>query len=386
MNRVEALFPRVANPSEFFSSACQSIVEIGKQFRREPQTVALAMRILNDYLYFNPVDDSRRVEKCGITCLLIADDLNEINSESRTSTRSLVSVSQMKSTRFWMEGFDLRPPWTFQKKDDGSNKWCDDNDYETLEKITKGSYGTVYKVTRNGKTFAMKTQEVNYASLNELSILSTYSHENIVGLVFKSMSTTEINLYLEYGTVLSDIVKSTEDGWERIYVNGEQQFEPKYKNYILDICNGVKYLHSHEIIHRDLKPQNIIIINGKAKIADFGTALQGVLRDNDFAKKFEDLGTVWYRSLELLNGDRNYSFEVDVWALACIIFEIKTPLPLFPGQDETEVKNKIGRFFSASFPLSSFDPVVRNILLDMLKPKPSRISSDEAYSRFLIHF
>lgn len=47
------------------------------------------------------------------------------------------------------------------------------------------------------------------------------------------------------------------------------------RNYqiILDIIEGLSYIHSQNIIHRDLKLQNIIIDpKGKSKIIDFGLA------------------------------------------------------------------------------------------------------------------
>ena len=44
-------------------------------------------------------------------------------------------------------------------------------------------------------------------------------------------------------------------------------------NFILDIIQGMMYIHNQKIIHRDIKLQNIIIdSNKKCKIIDFGLA------------------------------------------------------------------------------------------------------------------
>lgn len=41
---------------------------------------------------------------------------------------------------------------------------------------------------------------------------------------------------------------------------------------ILDVIRGFKTLSDNNIIHRDIKPANIMVLKGKAKIADFGYA------------------------------------------------------------------------------------------------------------------
>jgi cyclin-dependent kinase 6 len=42
---------------------------------------------------------------------------------------------------------------------------------------------------------------------------------------------------------------------------------------MLQLLNGVDFLHAHRIVHRDLKPQNILVTsNGQLKLADFGLA------------------------------------------------------------------------------------------------------------------
>lgn len=47
------------------------------------------------------------------------------------------------------------------------------------------------------------------------------------------------------------------------------------ENYriILDVIEGLSYIHSQKVIHRDIKLQNVIIdSNKKCKIIDFGLA------------------------------------------------------------------------------------------------------------------
>ena len=45
--------------------------------------------------------------------------------------------------------------------------------------------------------------------------------------------------------------------------------EQKYR-VILEIAEGLAYMHSNNVIHRDLKSDNILMHNGHPVIADFG--------------------------------------------------------------------------------------------------------------------
>jgi serine/threonine protein kinase len=40
----------------------------------------------------------------------------------------------------------------------------------------------------------------------------------------------------------------------------------------------------------------------------------------------------YYRSPELILGSHYYDFSIDVWATGCILFELITRTPLFPGE------------------------------------------------------
>lgn len=106
-----------------------------------------------------------------------------------------------------------------------------------------------------------------------------------------------------------------------------------------ELLTGVDFLHSHRIIHRDLKPQNILVsAAGHLKLADFGLA-----KTYDFEMKLTSVVvTLWYRAPEVLLG-MPYNSSVDIWSTACIIAELFTLAPLFPGHSE---KNQLERIFT----------------------------------------
>ena len=48
--------------------------------------------------------------------------------------------------------------------------------------------------------------------------------------------------------------------------------EVECASYLKQVIAALIYMHSLGVIHRDLKPENIIVVNGVAKLGDFGWA------------------------------------------------------------------------------------------------------------------
>ena len=94
-----------------------------------------------------------------------------------------------------------------------------------------------------------------------------------------------------------------------------------------DVLNGVSFIHSCKILHRDLKPQNVLVnLKNEAKIADFGLARTF---SNELRPYSQEVVTLWYRAPELLIGHAEYSWEIDIWSIGCILFETITGKVLF---------------------------------------------------------
>lgn len=132
------------------------------------------------------------------------------------------------------------------------------------------------------------------------------------------------------------------------------------QKFATELLTGVDFLHSHRIIHRDLKPQNILVSSsGHLKLADFGLAktydfemkLTSVVRiwtsqsnatlDLTHNNVNNQVVTLWYRAPEVLLG-QPYNSSVDIWSTACIIAELFSRAPLFPGKSE---KNQLDKIF-----------------------------------------
>jgi serine/threonine protein kinase len=53
--------------------------------------------------------------------------------------------------------------------------------------------------------------------------------------------------------------------------------------------------------------------------------------------------TLWYRAPEILLGSRHYSTAVDMWSVGCIMAEMLTTHPLFPGESQIDQLFRIFR-------------------------------------------
>ena len=111
--------------------------------------------------------------------------------------------------------------------------------------------------------------------------------------------------------------------------------ESQVKCIMIQLLDGVEYLHRNYIIHRDLKVSNLLLTDkGCLKIADFGLS-----RSNGFPPKplTPTVVSLWYRGPELLFGSSFYTSALDMWAVGCIYGELLSNKPLLPGKSEKQM-------------------------------------------------
>ena len=131
--------------------------------------------------------------------------------------------------------------------------------------------------------------------------------------------------------------------------------EKKAKLWIYQILKALDFIHKNGIFHRDIKPENILLLNGQAKLADFGSC-KGIYSKPPFT---EYISTRWYRPPECLLTDGFYNYKMDIWGLGCVFFEILTICPLFPGDDEIDQVKKIN-YIIGSPSLELFNKFMQN--------------------------
>ena len=85
-------------------------------------------------------------------------------------------------------------------------------------------------------------------------------------------------------------------------------------------------------MHRDLKPENVLFTEDeRVKICDFGSSK--FIHKNS-TKSTPYIVSRYYRAPELLLGNNTYEDKIDIFATGCIMAELFTMTPLFPGKSE----------------------------------------------------
>lgn len=137
------------------------------------------------------------------------------------------------------------------------------------------------------------------------------------------------------------------------------------KCLVIQLLDGVAYLHKNFIIHRDLKVSNLLLTDkGCLKIADFGLGRYLGVPPKPLTPT---VVTLWYRGPELLFGDQTYTTAIDMWAVGCIFCELLSNKPLLPGKSEINqielIVNLLGTPSDSIWPGFSSLPLAKRISL-----------------------
>ncbi|XP_072296543.1 uncharacterized protein [Eucyclogobius newberryi] len=206
------------------------------------------------------------------------------------------------------------------------------NRFVTLKQLGDGTYGSVLlgKCNVTGELVAIKRMKRKFYSweeclnLREVKSLKKLSHANVVKLKEVLRENDQLYFVFEY---------MKENLYQLMQQRNELFPESVVRNVAFQVLQGLSYVHRNGYFHRDLKPENLLCSGPElVKIADFGLA-----REIRSQPPFTDyVSTRWYRAPEVLLRSPSYNSPVDVWAVGCIMAELYTLRPLFPGNSELD--------------------------------------------------
>jgi len=151
---------------------------------------------------------------------------------------------------------------------------------------------------------------------------------------------------------------------------GGKLTEIEVKCYIFQLLQGLNFLHKNKIIHRDLKPSNLLLDEkNELKIGDFDKI--SLMEDKDRAHTV--CGTYNYMAPEIFENDgKGYSFEVDIWSVGIIIYQLLTGKLPFNGENNYEIQKNILSFKLESLDTSGLSLISADLIKQILEKNPKK--------------
>ena len=197
-------------------------------------------------------------------------------------------------------------------------------EYQILEKIGKGTFGTVYKVKKYNESFLYVIKQIPLNELTEEQIKQVNTEAKLLSLINSNFVVKYFESFIDNYELF--IVMEYCDNGDLYHFLQEQQIKstPLKEDLVwqifIKITLGLSTIHKMKILHRDLKTLNIFLNKDMGvKIGDLGIAKQ--LNQGSFANTL--IGTPYYISPEMCE-DKPYNQKSDVWALGCILYELCT--------------------------------------------------------------
>ena len=282
------------------------------------------------------------------------------------------------------------------------------SNYTVIGALGEGAFSQVFKLQdkRTNEFFAVKRLNKTFKSLDEASrnievevLRALQGHPNIVKL-------ENVFYDAEHGS-LALVFECLDVNLYELISGSPEPFDDKVSLVLVyQMLKALSFIHSLNMFHRDIKPENCMV-NRKTfelKLVDFGSTRQTSAR-GPFT---EYVSTRWYRAPECILTSGSYGPPVDMWAVGCVLYELITGEPLFPGNHELDqicrIHNLLGtpsrellaKFgqnpnteIEFTFPprrsqnlkllLPDWDPDIVDLMSKMLKYNPiDRITADEA--------
>uniref|UniRef100_A0A8C7GAQ3 cyclin-dependent kinase n=1 Tax=Oncorhynchus kisutch TaxID=8019 RepID=A0A8C7GAQ3_ONCKI len=220
--------------------------------------------------------------------------------------------------------------------------------YVKLGKLGEGTYATVFKgrskLTEN--LVALKEIRLEHeegapcTAIREVSLLKNLKHANIVTL--HDIIHTDRSLTLVFEYLDSDLKQYLDNCGNLMSMNN-------VKIFMFQLLRGLSY-------------------------SDFGMTCLARAKSVPTKTYSNEVVTLWYRPPEVLLGTTEYSTPIDMWGVGCILFEMATGRPMFPGSSVKEELHLVFRIIGTpkedSWPGISNNDEFRSYMFPEYRPQP----------------
>lgn len=259
------------------------------------------------------------------------------------------------------------------------------NRYERLKVLGRGSFGVASLVRKRHERlscdkkdvqlFVAKevdlhtmTPQVLQETENEVVILKSLSHVNVVAYVDTFVEDETMHIVMEYADA-GDLFTAVQ-GRRSTHRNFQ---ESEALSILLQCGRGLRHIHARHVVHRDLKSQNIFLSSDEVggcivKIGDFGIAK---VLEHTRAMAKTVIGTPSHLSPEVCNS-KPYGTKADMWSLGVVFYELLTLEPAFKATNLAALVIKIVSGQPNPVPADLYSEEVRALVWPLLDKDPTK--------------
>ena len=204
--------------------------------------------------------------------------------------------------------------------------------YRIERTLGEGGMAIVYlaRDSRHNRLVALKVLRPEVATtlgaerfLREITIAARLVHPNILPLHDSGEAAGRLYYVMPY----------VEGATLRQRLDREKQLPlADVADITSQIAAGLDYAHAQGVVHRDVKPDNVLLVNDRVLVADFGLARALTsAASSPLTRSGTVVGTPAYMSPEQCAPGEAVDARSDVYALACMTFEMIAGVTPFRG-------------------------------------------------------
>jgi serine/threonine protein kinase len=241
-----------------------------------------------------------------------------------------------------------------------------DEGYQLLERIGKGQFGEVYRGLAPGgvvvaikRIFRSMDDESCQRELKALERIRELRHPFLLQTHKYSAFEDRLVIVMELadGSLQDRFKACRETGLPGIPAE-------EMVAYFREAAEALDFLHSQKLTHRDIKPQNLLLLQGHAKVADFGIARP---QESAIDHTMNIGGTPAYMPPEMWSGD--ISVHSDQYSLALTWYEMRTGRRIFAGRTPIDIAQQ---HLTARPDVCGVPEAEQKVLLRALAKKPDQ--------------
>ena len=251
--------------------------------------------------------------------------------------------------------------------------------YVVEREIGRGGMATVYLAAdvRHGRPVAVKVFVPAVTSaitpdrfLREIEVVARLNHPHILPLHDSGQAGDLLYYVMPY--VRGQSLRQMLDARKRLAVDEALQITR-------EIAAALDHAHGQGLVHRDIKPQNILLHEGEAMLMDFGIAhVASDVPEEALTQPGLVVGTPAYMSPEQAVGEPGLDARSDVYALACVLYEMLAGQLPFKGPTFAALINQ--RLVDTAPPLRQFRGDVPPAVAAAVDKAMSRAAADRFQS------